>query len=214
MSGNRSTNVRLVSWLIGIWFVGSLVASGLHVYLTGPGQPPLFLGLAAAAPILVFVAWCVLSPSFRQFILTVNPRVLTLIQTWRVAGFSFVVLASFGLLPRMFALSAGWGDIFIGITAGFVALNLATPNHRRIFITWQVLGMIDLVNAVAMGTLSGVLDPHGIPTTPMTILPLSMIPTFAVPLFLIFHIICIAQAVRWPAERAGIAPEQRFQAAI
>jgi hypothetical protein len=31
----------------------------------------------------------------------------------------------------------------------------------------------------------------------MTVLPLSLIPTFAVPLLMIFHIICIAQARRW-----------------
>ena len=31
----------------------------------------------------------------------------------------------------------------------------------------------------------------------MTALPLSLIPTFAVPLFFILHVICIAQATRW-----------------
>jgi hypothetical protein len=35
----------------------------------------------------------------------------------------------------------------------------------------------------------------------MTVLPLSLIPGFLVPLFLILHIICIAQARRWPAEQ-------------
>jgi hypothetical protein len=32
----------------------------------------------------------------------------------------------------------------------------------------------------------------------MTVLPMSYIPTFAVPLFLILHIICIAQTRLWP----------------
>jgi hypothetical protein len=31
----------------------------------------------------------------------------------------------------------------------------------------------------------------------MTVLPLSLIPTFLVPMFLIFHVICIAQARAW-----------------
>jgi hypothetical protein len=31
----------------------------------------------------------------------------------------------------------------------------------------------------------------------MTVLPLSLIPTFAVPLLFILHVICIAQARRW-----------------
>ncbi len=31
----------------------------------------------------------------------------------------------------------------------------------------------------------------------MTVLPLSLIPTFLVPLFLMFHVICIAEARTW-----------------
>ena len=86
----------------------------------------------------------------------------------------------------------------IGVTAPFAALRLANPAHRKAFILWQVLGITDLVNALALGALAGVIDPHGIPTAAMTVLPMSYIPTFAVPLFLILHIICIAQARRWP----------------
>jgi hypothetical protein len=33
----------------------------------------------------------------------------------------------------------------------------------------------------------------------MTVLPLSLIPTFLVPLFLMFHVIAIAQARTWKA---------------
>jgi hypothetical protein len=98
----------------------------------------------------------------------------------------------------LFALPAGWGDIAIGATAPFVALALAVPGRRKSFIFWQILGIADLVNAVALGTLATVLNPHGIGADAMTVLPMSLIPTFAVPLFLILHIICIAQAIRWP----------------
>jgi hypothetical protein len=60
----------------------------------------------------------------------------------------------------------------------------------------QLLGIADLVNSLALGTLSGVIDPHGISTAAMGVLPMSYIPTFAVPVFLILHFICIAQARR------------------
>jgi hypothetical protein len=33
----------------------------------------------------------------------------------------------------------------------------------------------------------------------MTVLPLSLIPTFAVPLVMMLHVICIAQAGQWKA---------------
>jgi hypothetical protein len=113
------------------------------------------------------------------------------------------VLAAYRILPRLFALPAGWGDIAVGATASFVALKLATPSHRRLFIAWQVLGMIDLVLAVALGTLARVIDPQGIPTDAMSTLPLSLIPTFAVPLLLILHLVCIVQASRWKREQGS-----------
>ena len=118
-------------------------------------------------------------------------------QSWRIVGFVFLVLAAYGILPRLFALPAGWGDIVIGATAPLVALKLANPGHRRSFIAWQLLGMADLVTAVTLGTLAGVIDPHGVAASAMTVLPLSLIPTFGVPLFMMLHVICIAQAARW-----------------
>jgi len=205
---------KLTAGLIGAWFALSLTASALHLYRTGPNDPPLPLGLAALTPIVVFLVWFAASPGLRQFTMSLNPRTLTLVQSWRVAGFVFLILASYGILPSVFALPAGWGDIAIGATASFVALKLASPDHRRIFVVWQVLGIADLVTAVTLGTLASVIDPHGIPTSAMTVLPLSLIPTFAVPLLLILHVTCIVQAKRWPGrQRSKIGEQLRSPAA-
>lgn len=193
---------KLTSWLIGVWFVLALTLSALHILDNGPNQPPLPLGLAALLPVVVFLVWFAASAGFRSFVLSLSPRTLTLVQGWRMAGFAFVALAAYRILPNAFALPAGYGDMAIGLTAPLVALTLAGPGHRGGFVLWQVLGMIDLVSAVGLGASAGILDPHGIPTSAMTVLPLSLIPVFAVPLLLILHIICVAQARRWPA-RAG-----------
>ena len=209
-----SRYAKLSSWLLGAWFVVSIAASGLHLYENGPNQPPLPLGIAALAPIVIFLAWFALSASFRKFTMSLSPRVLTLVQTLRIEGFAFLVLASYNILPRTFALSAGWGDIAIGATASLAAWKLANPNRRSSFIAWQILGIADLVNAVLMGTLAGVINPHGIPTGAMTVLPLSLIPTFAVPLFLILHVICIAQAVRWSSEARRPVAQRRWSEAV
>jgi hypothetical protein len=114
----------------------------------------------------------------------------------------------------MFALPAGWGDMAIGVTAPFVALALTSPAHRKSFIFWQILGITDLVTAVSLGVLSSVLNPHGIGAGAMTMLPMSLISTFEVPLFLILHIICIAQAVRWPESAASLSSPQSWNAPI
>jgi hypothetical protein len=190
---------KLTAGLIAAWFLFSLSASARHVFENDSARPPLALGLAVLIPIGLFAVWWAASPGFREFALSLNPRTLTVAQSWRIAGYVFLVLQTYGILPAVFAQSAGWGDIAIGATAILVATRLASPDHRRAFIVWQVLGMLDLVNAVTVGTTVGLINPRGIPTTPLTVLPLSLIPAFAVPLFFILHIICIAQARRWPA---------------
>lgn len=192
---------KLTSWLIGVWFVLVLTLSALHILRNGPNQPPLALGLAVLTPVAAFLAWFAASPRFRQFALQLNPRVLTLVQSWRMAGLAFVALGAYGILPNVFALPAGYGDMAIGLTAPLAALVLSGAEHRRGFLLWQVLGMIDLVTAVSLGTLASVIDPRGIPTSAMTVLPLSVIPAFAVPLLLMLHILCVAQALGW-RERA------------
>jgi hypothetical protein len=188
---------KLTTSLIFVWFLFSLTASALHIFATEPNQPPLPLGLAVLIPIAIFVLWSVVSQPFRQFLLSLNPSTLTIVQAWRIAGFVFLVLYAYKILPGDLALPAGWGDIAIGATAPFVALKLANPDHRKGFIFWQLLGITDLVSAVGLGTTSQLINPHGIAPSAMTVLPMSLIPTFAVPLFMILHFISIAQARQW-----------------
>jgi hypothetical protein len=195
---------RLIAILIGIWFAISVSASALLVFKAGSPTsilPPLPIGLAVVTPIVLFGLWFSVSPGFRDFALALDPRVLTLLQTWRIGGFTFVVLYSYGILPGVFALPAGLGDMAIGATAPLVAIYIADVAHRRRFIVWQILGVFDLLLAVTLGVLAsaspiGVLA-RGLTTDAMSELPLSLIPTFAVPLLLILHIICIAQAMQW-----------------
>ncbi len=199
---------RLTAALLAGWLAASITASKLILH-AGPkyGMFPLIsLGLFFVLPITFFLLWFRLSRGFRQFVLSLNPTALTIAQTWRIGGITFVTLEVFHILPGVFAQPAGWGDFFIGVTAPFVALYLARPGHKNAFIAWNLLGVLDLLNAVALGVLSstalGVLRPS-VSTDAMTMLPLSLIPTFAVPLLLIVHFILLAEAAGWQAEVAG-----------
>jgi hypothetical protein len=208
-----SKYAKLSAGLLAAWLAFALSSSALHLYMNAPNTPPIALGLAVLMPVVLFLVWFASSTGFRQFVLSLSPRAITLVQSIRVAGIVFLALGTYKILPAYFALSAGWGDIIIGATAPFAALSLANPAHRKGFIFWQLLGIADLVNALALGTLSGFIDPHGISTAPMAVLPMSYITTFAVPVFLILHIICIAQARRWPAT-VSAATSTGFQTAM
>jgi hypothetical protein len=169
---------------------------------------------------VLFAAWYMRSAEFRTYVLSLDPGTLTAVQSWRIAGFVFLVLYSYRMLPGMFALPAGWGDIFVGATALLVAAKWATPTNRKSFIFWQWLGIADLMTALVTGAAGRFIRPEdftgasGIATSSMTALPLSVIPVFAVPLFLIVHIICIAQARRWPERELGPADERLRSLAV
>jgi hypothetical protein len=188
---------KLTAGLIAAWFLFALSASALHWFRNDANRVGLAVAFAAVVPILVFALWFAASEKFRQFTLSLNPQLLTLAQSWRIIGFTFVLLEARGVLPAIFALPAGYGDMAIGMTATFVAWKLANPIRRNSFVVWQLLGITDLVAAVGLGTTARVLSPHGPSMVAMTVLPLSLVPTFLVPLFLIFHVICIAQARAW-----------------
>ena len=194
---------KLAVGIIAAWFVFALSASAAHVFKQSSAAPPIALGLSVLIPVVVFWIWFRTSVGFREFALSLDPRVLTIVQSWRIAGFVFVVLYVYGILPGIFANPAGWGDIAIGLTAPWVAMKLAEPGHRKGFIVWNALGILDLVIAVTTGTTSRLVHPHGLAGDAMTVLPLSIVPTFLVPLFLIMHITVIAQARRWPEAEAA-----------
>jgi hypothetical protein len=63
-----------------------------------------------------------------------------------------------------------------------------TPRQliRKGFMRWQVLGILDLVMAVTLATMARL---HGMDMGAMTVLPLSLVPSFIVPLLMMLHIL-------------------------
>jgi hypothetical protein len=202
---NTKNYAKLTPAILIAWFTFALSASAMHLFLNESQRVGLAVAFAALTPIILFAAWFAASKTFREFTLSLNPRILTYTQTWRLLGIVFVLLEARNQLPAVFALPAGYGDIFIGATASLVAWKLATPRHRSSFIVWQLLGITDLVAAVSLGTTARLIDVGGPTMLPMTILPLSLVPTFLVPLFFIIHVISIAQARKWGAASVGTA---------
>jgi len=211
---NRQELSRFLWGLLVAWFLAVLAAGSIGIFDAGTRYStrlPISLGLAAMMPVLVFGLWFLASASFREHLMSLNPVVLTAVQTWRVGGVVFLILMANGILPPFFALPAGLGDMFVGITAPFVALALVRNKlSAGRLILWQALGIVDLVVAVTMGVLCspspiGILA-HGITTRAMGQLPMSLIPTFAVPLLVILEIICIAQVRESGRTSAALHP--------
>ena len=210
---NNASYRKLTAGLIAAWFTFELAASALHLFKTDPALPPLALGLAALIPVAAFLIWFATSSGFREFALSLDPRTLTFVQSWRIIGFTFLPLYAAGLLPGVLALPAGLGDIVIGVTAPLAALKFANFSRRRAFVFWQILGILDLLTAMTLGPAAKLISPDQVAPSVMMELPMSLIPTFGVALFLIIHVICIAQARRWNERQGSRVGEQLLSAA-
>jgi hypothetical protein len=198
-AGSRGIRLRL-TLVLSAWLVLVLSLGAAGAFAGRPGTPPIGIAVGVAAPLLVFFASLRLSQSFRAFVLSLDSRLIAGVQAWRWAGLGFLSLYAYKVLPGMFALPAGLGDMAIGITAPWMLVSLLRqPGFAasRAFVRWNVLGILDLVVALSLGTLSAALStgaPGEITSGPMGRLPLLVIPAFLVPIFLMLHSAALMQS--------------------
>jgi len=196
-------DIRLgVTLVLTVWLLLIASLGAIGAFVGRPGTPPIAIAMAVAAPLLLFFAWLWLSQSFREFVLSLDLRLIAGLQAWRWAGLGFLFLYTYGVLPAFFALPAGLGDMAVGFAAPWMILGLVRRSGfgaSPAFIRWNVLGILDLVVAVSLGALGAALStgaPGQISTAPMATLPLLLIPAFLVPLFLMLHTAALMQSRR------------------
>jgi hypothetical protein len=157
-----------------------------------------------ALPLTIALVALRRSPALRRVVAAASLPALIGVQVYRSIGILFLILLALGQLPAYFALPAGWGDIAIGFTAPLVALALArgVGGGRTLAMSWNVLGLLDLVVAVGMGTgllapiLAPELGPRVAPTPAMGVFPMVLVPTFAVPVSVLLHLIALGRLRR------------------
>lgn len=192
----------VVAVVLATWFAVVFLLGADGEFIRSPGTPPLPILFGVTTPIVVFLILFSVWPVFRDFVLSMDLALMTGIQAWRFAGLGFIALYAHGILPGLFAWPAGLGDIAIGLTAPWIALALMrrpTFASSGAFIVWNILGILDLVIAVSTGALSSVLAtgiPGEVTTAPMAQLPLVLIPSYFVPLFVMLHTAALFQARR------------------
>jgi hypothetical protein len=189
----------LAAVTVAIWFGGVLFLAAVGAFAGSPTQPPLEIFLAVVLPPLLFALLYRLSGRFRDFALAIDLRWLTALQSWRVIGVMFLAFYAFGLLPGLFAWPAGLGDAAVGLAAPFVLMAIlrGAPNWQRRVFWLNIAGLIDFAGAIGTGVLTsnsaiGFLA-DGAARANLGELPLSLVPSFAVPLWTIFHAISLLQ---------------------
>lgn len=193
MGKGRPGDALLVWYGAGAWLAVALVV-GASGALEGarPPMPQVLIALLTLGVVALY--W--MPTAFRRWVLAVDPRVLVAIHVTRFVGFYFLYLYGRGELPYAFAVPGGIGDIVVAALA-IVVCVVTRPDQGRgrgLVLAWNVLGLIDILGVVATATRLGVADPASLGA--LLRLPLSLLPTFLVPIIIATHLILFARLRR------------------
>ena len=174
----------LVPCLLGAWFLFAvgLGGAGVLVDLRPPWPQTILVGLT----LLTLTALYRVGP-IHSWALRVDPRTLVAFHLTRFVGIYFLVLYSRGELPYEFAVIGGWGDIIVAAAAvPLILTGLPTAGRRKLYLAWNVVGLVDILFVVATATRLALADPTSF--APLLRLPLSLLITFVVPIVIATHV--------------------------
>ena len=137
---------------------------------------------------------CGFVPTIRRWVAEAAPGWFVAVHVTRFVGLYFLFLSQRGDLPTDFAVPAGIGDAAVATAA---CLILAVPVFRAsrpLLLTWNALGLIDILLVVAGALRFGLRDLESMRA--LRVLPLSLLPTFLVPLIIATHVLLFVRLSR------------------
>lgn len=174
-----------------IWFLLAIVLARARWF--GHASAPAVALTVWILTALVLLAWWKVSV-VRAWADDLPLPALIGLHLTRFVGFYFLFLCKNGAMPEAFALPAGIGDIVVA--AGAVVLLVVPPllQSRRIVLAWNGIGLVDIVFVVFSALRLGLRDWGSM--APLRELPLSLLPTFLVPLIIASHVLIFARMSR------------------
>ena len=182
---------RIPAAILGAWFCFAL-AFGVSGSFQSASAGVVALTLWGLTALVLLACWKI--PMIRNLVTTIDLRALIAFHLIRFVGIYFLILAARGLLPIGFSRPAGIGDIIVATGA---AVLLALPNLRSSVAAlriWNFFGFIDIIFVVFGALRFGLQDWQSM--VALRQLPLSLLPTFFVPLLISSHVLIFARLTR------------------
>ncbi|MCU1328973.1 MAG: hypothetical protein JWN34_4343 [Bryobacterales bacterium] len=175
----RAIRTFLLAWLLGAVFVSRF---GL-LHRSVPSPQFLLVGMTA---LFALVVWRV--PAIHNALWNCDIRVLIGVHVSRFVGLYFLELYNEGRLPYDFAVKGGIGDIVVATLALIVLIMpRQVPFRRQAIQIWNVIGLIDILFVVATAARINFSNPASL--NELRTLPMSLLPTFLVPIIIVTHMI-------------------------
>lgn len=181
--------VRIVVWT---WLLAALAVgySGALQKLPAPAIQGILFGLTIA----LVLAYRGIG-AFRAYVDSLDIRALVALHLTRFVGFYFLMLYRNGLLPYAFAVPGGIGDIAVAATALIILFYPFSETTRpRATYVWNVFGLFDILLVVSSAARIGLSGSREL--NALTVLPLSLLPTFLVPIIIASHLAIFSRLAR------------------
>jgi hypothetical protein len=183
MQSTRSGRAYLVIALAWLGLAIALGASGRLAELRPPA-PQLVLGGLTAGLLIAGAT----APGFRAWLWQMDLRSIVALHLTRFIGIYFLALYARGELPYAFAVPGGWGDILVASLALLLLVKVPHLERRpHVLIGWNLLGLADILLVAGTATRLALTDPASMQA--LLRLPLSLLPTFLVPLIIASHVL-------------------------
>jgi hypothetical protein len=182
-----------------LWLLAALVLGGSGALL---GLRPQVLLLLVASLAIVLVVASFIVPTLRRFVVEADLRLLAGFHLFRFVGLYLIVLGARGVLPGLFVLAAGWGNLVVAVMA-LLLIVLLPPEAPHAGPWWLVWNLLGLLVSLSIGIVLVFLGASG-PGTMLRVLPWSLLPSFVAPIAVATHVWMLLRLIH--ADRGSPSP--------
>lgn len=180
-----------------VWLAAAIIVGAAGV--TQRLQPPAPQLVLASLTALLILSGQFLG-GFRAWLAGLGWRPLVALHLARFVGLYFLILYSRGELPFAFAVPGGIGDVAVAALALALLISHRLVSGRpALLFTWNVVGLLDILFVVVTAARLGWAQPGSMAA--LLRLPLSLLPTFLVPLIIASHVWIFAELRRGTPSR-------------
>ena len=200
-SGQRRTTWLAVMLPFTLWAALAWTAAIDGIFRNGSSPLPL-LPAAIFLPVIVGTPLLLLSKRVGQMLDAMPATWLVALQIYRILGVQWLAFWMRGLLPAVFALPAGTGDVLTGLFAvpAAIAVAASTARGRSAGMIWNMFGIADFVVAITMGMITAPgpfqLIVPDVSSIGVDAFPNVLTPAFVVPSSILLHVLSIRQLLR------------------
>jgi len=188
---SSTSDDKTVRVILILWFCLALIV-GISGRFRVVSAPVVAATVWTSTAVALFACWKL--PAIKSWVAIVDLRLLIALHLTRFVGFYFLFLYGRGQLPGGFAVPGGIGDIAVAFSAGIILVLSSLRRSRTILLLWNAFGLIDIVFVVLSALRFGLRDWQSM--APLRELPLSLLPTFLVPLIIVSHVLIFVRLAR------------------